>query len=279
MATNVGVIILSKEQLAETTCHARLDIEDNIGESVHVHYKNTRFDFTIVDFINLAKACSNALEELYNPPKLFPDIKPKNVISLKSSNNILLQDNTPIKEYEIWEGDNIEYFIIPQHTPWVDQKIINDPQTCNSIIEYTQQDNKIVEVFDITQDKIITKHYKGWYPFLIKSSNNWWDEKTIKQRQQAYYNKFKTKKIAEDFYYDIISEYKAFSTHTRCHFTDVFPNNILVNEDYSDFRLIDIGCLKAGSEPKLPSFSQVITGDGANNLGFIDINYLNEIWK
>lgn len=278
MPTNVGVIILSKEQLKESTCHMRLDIEDNIGESVHVHYKNMRFDFTITDFINFAKACSNALEELHNPPELFPEIKPQKITSLKSSNDISLNDNTPIKNYEIWENDKENYFVIPQHTPWIDSKILNDAQIRNKIIEYTQRDNKVIEVYKIDHEKIITKYYKGWYPFLIKSSNNWWDSEIIKKRQQAYYNKFKTKKSAENFYNEVINEYRAFTTSTRCYFSDIFPNNILVNEDYSDFRLIDIGCLKTG-KVKIPTFSQVITGDGANNLGFIDVNYLNEIWK
>ena len=69
MATNVGVIILSKEQLRESTCHMRLDIEDNIGESMHVHYKNMRLDFSVSDYLNFAKACSDALQELHNPTK------------------------------------------------------------------------------------------------------------------------------------------------------------------------------------------------------------------
>ena len=91
-------------------------------------------------------------------------------------------------------------------------------------------------------------------------------------------NKFNNKKVAEEFYQKVINEYKKFNEATGCYFSDVFPNNILVNEDYSDFRIIDIGCLKIG-EPKIPSFSQVITGDAANNLGFINTNHLNEIWK
>ena len=278
MPTNVGVIILSKEQLVESTCHMRLDIEDNIGESVHFHYKNMRLDFTITDFLNLAKACSNALEELHSPSDMPPEIQPKKRTLLKSSNNIALNDNTPIKDYEIWENDDKNYFVIPQHNPWIDDKILNDAQVRQKIIEYTQRDNKIVEVYNIDNEKVVTKYYKGWYPFLIKSSNNWWDDQTVKQRQKAYYNKFNNRKAAEDFYNEVINEYRAFSSSTRCYFSDIFPNNILVNEDYSDFRIIDIGCLKLG-KAKIPTFSQVITGDGANNLGFIDINYLNEIWK
>ena len=114
MPTNVGVIILSKEQLVESTCHMRLDIEDNIGESVHVHYKNMRLDFTITDFLNLAKACSNALEELHSPSDMPPEIQPKKRTLLKSSNNIALNDNTPIKDYEIWENNDKSYFLQAQ---------------------------------------------------------------------------------------------------------------------------------------------------------------------
>lgn len=278
MPTNVGVIILSKEQLRESTCHMRLDIEDNIGESMHVHYKNIRLDFTVKDFFNFAKACSEALEELHHPEEMFSEIIPEKITTLKSSNNLELNDNTPIKDYEIWDNKEESYFIIPYHNPWIDSQILEDAQVRNKIIEYTQKNNKIIEIYKINDDKIITKHYKDWYPFLIKSSNNWWDSSTISKRQKAYYEKFTTKKIAEEFYEEVINEYKQFYSSTRCHFSDIFPNNILVNKDYSDFRIIDVGSLKKGPA-KLPTFSQLITGDQANNIGFIDVNYLNEIWK
>ena len=74
---------------------------------------------------------------------------------------------------------------------------------------------------------------------------------------------------AQEFYDSVINEYTEFTKNTGCYFSDVFPNNILVNEDYSDFRLIDIGCLKMGDEIQKPSFEQVITGGAANNIGFI----------
>ena len=38
----------------------------------------------------------------------------------------------------------------------------------------------------------------------------------------------------------MVDEYTKFTEKTNGHFTDVFSNNILVNHDYSDFRLIDI---------------------------------------
>ena len=152
----------------------------------------------------------------------------------------------------------------------MDSDIINNQNIIQNILDYTQSDNKIVEIYKLDKDLIVTKNYNDWYPFLIKSSNNWWGPEVFNNRQQIHYNKFNNKKVAEEFYQKVINEYKKFNEATGCYFSDVFPNNILVNKDYSDFRIIDVGCLKIG-KPKIPSFSQVITGDAANNLGFIQI--------
>ena len=64
MATNPGVIVLTKTQLRDTQLHHRLDIEDNIGEEMHIHYKNFRMDYTVRDFLELARACDSALTNL-----------------------------------------------------------------------------------------------------------------------------------------------------------------------------------------------------------------------
>ena len=47
---NAGVVVLSTTFLQNTTMNGRLDIEDNIGEGIHIHYKNFRLDLTIKDF-------------------------------------------------------------------------------------------------------------------------------------------------------------------------------------------------------------------------------------
>jgi len=293
MATNPGVIVLTKTQLRDTQLHHRLDIEDNIGEEMHIHYKNFRMDYTVKDFLELARAWDDALInlqkykeggddtiEIYLKNTGIIETKGIDIIPIQSLNNNNLSDNTPIKDYLIWKDSDrgLNLFVIPRHEPWIDSDIINNKDTVQNILDYSQSNNKIVEIFKLDNNLIVTKNYNDWYPFLIKSSNNWWNEDIYKARQQAYYNKFNNKKIAIEFYQEIINEYKKFTEATGCYFSDVFPNNILVNKDYSDFRIIDVGCLKIG-EPKIPSFSQVITGDAANNLDFIDINHLNEIWK
>jgi|TARA_Y100000034_G_C6858047_1_gene390208 hypothetical protein len=60
MATNTGVILLA----TRTKQGYRLDIEDNIGEGIHIHYQNFRLDYSIKDLLSFSKACKEALEAL-----------------------------------------------------------------------------------------------------------------------------------------------------------------------------------------------------------------------
>lgn len=60
---NVGVIMLAQRHISNPIMNNRLDIEDNIGEGIHIHYKNLRLDFTIEDFIELAKAFDQSLQK------------------------------------------------------------------------------------------------------------------------------------------------------------------------------------------------------------------------
>ena len=46
----------------------RFEIEDNIGEAVHIHFKDIRLDFTVQEFERLAEDCEEILEELVNSP-------------------------------------------------------------------------------------------------------------------------------------------------------------------------------------------------------------------
>ena len=66
MATNTGVILLARRALSgtEQICHHRLDIEDNIGEGIHIHYRNLRLDYTVEELLSFAAACEEAMVEL-----------------------------------------------------------------------------------------------------------------------------------------------------------------------------------------------------------------------
>lgn len=43
---------------------SKLVVEDNIGESIHIHFRNTRLEFTIEEFIKFADAVEEASGEL-----------------------------------------------------------------------------------------------------------------------------------------------------------------------------------------------------------------------
>lgn len=60
MPTNAGMIGLVSARINGE----RLDIEDNIGEGIHIHYKNFRLDFTVQDMIQIGEACEKALKSL-----------------------------------------------------------------------------------------------------------------------------------------------------------------------------------------------------------------------
>ena len=64
MSINISVKILVRSAIVEKIkifkifnfkLHHRLDIEDNIGEGINIHYKNLRFDFSIRDYVKFVE--------------------------------------------------------------------------------------------------------------------------------------------------------------------------------------------------------------------------------
>lgn len=64
--SNPGVIFLNttKIDVDRIICGDRLQIEDNIGEAIHVHYQNMRFDFSVEGFLRFSDAIYGSLKEL-----------------------------------------------------------------------------------------------------------------------------------------------------------------------------------------------------------------------
>jgi ADP-heptose:LPS heptosyltransferase len=59
---NAGVDVLQNDVLAPPHFSAsRLQIEDNIGEAIHIHYRNLRCDFSTRDFLHLAQKMRESL--------------------------------------------------------------------------------------------------------------------------------------------------------------------------------------------------------------------------
>ena len=142
--------------------------------------------------------------------------------------------------YEIWDD---EYFVVRRHEPWIDSNILESNETIQKILDYSQEDNRIVEVYHISSDMIITKYYKGYYPCLIKSSVLFYSEDEVKNRSNAHARYFNNINRAKKFYKEVLSEYRNFHSETGCYFKDDAANNYIVNHDHSDFMILDFGCL------------------------------------
>lgn len=53
---------LASRELKSNDCSQKLKIEDNVGESVHIHVRNTRLELSTQDFETLAQELIAAKE-------------------------------------------------------------------------------------------------------------------------------------------------------------------------------------------------------------------------
>jgi hypothetical protein len=67
--SNPGVFYLSSAYVKSYPSLRRFDIEDNIGESIHVHFDNIRADLTIKEFLDFAGLARDCLRQLYGDDK------------------------------------------------------------------------------------------------------------------------------------------------------------------------------------------------------------------
>lgn len=63
---NVNVHLLAEETISTEPdiASTKFAIEDNIGESIHLHYRNIRYEFTIDEFINFGELVKLASERI-----------------------------------------------------------------------------------------------------------------------------------------------------------------------------------------------------------------------
>ena len=63
---NVFIIELANSRLSDSEVSNEIRIEDNIGESIHIHHRNMRLEMSIKDFRMFAENVQNAKEVLKN---------------------------------------------------------------------------------------------------------------------------------------------------------------------------------------------------------------------
>jgi len=64
---NVMYYLLADGKLeSEPSSPQKLTIEDNIGESIHIHLRNIRLEMTVEDFVKFAEKIGDGAEVLQN---------------------------------------------------------------------------------------------------------------------------------------------------------------------------------------------------------------------
>ena len=107
------------------------------------------------------------------------------------------------------------------------------------IIDYSQQDNNIVEIYNVTQTGHITKFYP-YTPLVMIGEISFYRDDVQKRMQNRYKKYFSDPQFAKDFYNRAVDSYIDFIEKTTCYFTDMSGNNIITNDDCSEFRIVDV---------------------------------------
>jgi Cu2+-containing amine oxidase len=63
---NIFVVELAKSELEDTSTSDEIRIEDNIGESIHIHFPGARLEMTVDDFEKLSRELRNSIEVIEN---------------------------------------------------------------------------------------------------------------------------------------------------------------------------------------------------------------------
>jgi hypothetical protein len=137
-------------------------------------------------------------------------------------------------------------------------------------MEYSQEDtNWIVETYRIDNEVSLTKHYPGYYPIIINegSADLYTLEEyntRVKLHHYLFGNPYKesffqgcsgveslnesrqSKENRDRFYKEALNQHELFSDFTGCYFSDIDPNNFLVNSEYGDPKIIDIHSIRLG---------------------------------
>lgn len=64
---NIFVQLLAESKISSSPKHraSQFKVEDNVGEAIHIHYRNLRFEFSVEDFRLITKNLQIAKERLH----------------------------------------------------------------------------------------------------------------------------------------------------------------------------------------------------------------------
>jgi hypothetical protein len=130
------------------------------------------------------------------------------------------------RKYQILEDTNGTYFAVHN---------VHNIELAAEVLLYSQQQNDIVKILE--QGKwIVTEYLENYQPVIIRSSCDYYKDLGVSQ-----YNKFfKQHSNCQQYYNRIANSHIDFMKSTGWCFTDRTGTNVMVNNNYTDFKIIDV---------------------------------------
>lgn len=111
------------------------------------------------------------------------------------------------------------------------------------ICEYSQQNNSIIEIYQLEAGHTETQLYADYCPLVFIDECSFYPESVITEHMERYVEFMTVPENAQSFYEKVADTMIEFGKHGYV-FADQSSNNILVNKDFTDFRIIDVISIK-----------------------------------
>ena len=138
------------------------------------------------------------------------------------------------RKYQILEDNHNTYFAVHN----VENIILPD-----CVLEYSQQCNDIITILE-QGSWIVTEYLQDYQPIIIRGSCDFYKEMRVKE----YNNFFQSKTNCKNYYKRIVKEHIGLIESTGWHFNDRSGTNVMVDKNYTDFKIIDVMSLQPVTE-------------------------------
>lgn len=129
---------------------------------------------------------------------------------------------------------------------------LSDCSNIQRVVEYSRGSNRIIEIVEVdaSRQMISTHYHADMFPLLVICQNEFlFSERRKEILQERYLDLLQSISKMQALYDQIVDELELLIRSTGAYFSDFSGNNLIANDDFSDFRIIDVGSLTDFSNP------------------------------
>tara|TARA_Y100000310_G_scaffold342937_1_gene448343 strand:- start:112 stop:780 length:669 start_codon:yes stop_codon:yes gene_type:complete len=152
--------------------------------------------------------------------------------------------NTKKSDYTI-EGDK---FIINSR----DRSLV-DKGDYSKVVSHSLLHNDVVKIYELTETVAVTEFYADYLPMIIIDHNNFYGDEVFLERSAFHCEFVKDVDRVTALYNSIVDAHVDFMGNTGYFFYDAGGNNIMVNSDYTSFKIIDVFGINKIAKHKIPN--------------------------